>query len=174
MVVFCNAGRYSPLINLQRTCSFVSCMVVFCNVGRYSPLINLQRTSFLCPIWSCFASAGRYTPPPLPAKLNSKGLVLLCPVCSCFTSCDSCSDVLCRTKKFKMLPKERRQNRQKESQQIIGGGSQTGTQRETEREAHFPTLFTLRTKSRPGGPSPLSPGDNWQDPRIVSEDTDVL
>jgi hypothetical protein len=58
-------------------------------------------------------------------------------------------------KKLNMLPKE---HRQKESQQIIGGGSQTGTEREREREAHFPTLFTPRIKSRAVGPSPCPPG----------------
>ncbi len=100
-------------------------------------------------------------PPSLPIELQ-RTCFFLCPICSCFASCDSCSNVLCRTKKIvNMLPKEHhRQNRQKESQQIIGGGSQTGAQREREREAHFPTLFTPRTKSRAVGPSPLSPGDN--------------
>jgi hypothetical protein len=41
---FASAGRYAPLMGLQRTCFFLSCMVVFCNAGRYVQLLELERT----------------------------------------------------------------------------------------------------------------------------------
>jgi hypothetical protein len=128
----------------------------FCSAGRYTPFINLQRTCFcVCCVWSCFASAGRYTPPsPLPIELQ-RTCSFLCPICSCFASCDSCSNVLCRTKKIvNMLPKEHhRQNRQKESQQIIGGGSQTGAQREREKERSAFSHPLYPPYQEPGGRS---------------------
>ncbi len=44
---FASVGRFAPLMELQRTCSFVSYMVMFCNVGRYAHLLELERTCFV-------------------------------------------------------------------------------------------------------------------------------
>jgi hypothetical protein len=44
---FASAGRFAPLMELQRTCSFVSYMVVFCSAVRYAHLLELERTCFV-------------------------------------------------------------------------------------------------------------------------------
>lgn len=102
---FASAGRHTPLIEFQWTCSFVSYMVIFCycrtlHSHHRTPkdlffcvlcgqvLIeqdvmlaswNFKGLVLLCLIWLCFARAGRFAP-----LMELQRTCSLCPIWSCF------------------------------------------------------------------------------------------